>query len=116
MLATLARRVCHFAGIAGDLGFRPVSERLARYLAGRVPTPIEREAFIELDLTQAALAARLGTVRNFVARALAQLEASGVIVRRRLRTGIRDPTRLAALALGDEAPRPRPTGASVGAG
>src|SRR5262249_19710695 len=32
MLKTLARRVRHFAGIVGDLAFRPVARRLARYL------------------------------------------------------------------------------------
>src|SRR5215468_4077315 len=33
MLETLARRVRHFAGLVSDLAFRPVPERLARYLS-----------------------------------------------------------------------------------
>jgi CRP/FNR family transcriptional regulator len=106
MLKTLARRVRHFAGIVSDLAFRPVTERLARHLDAAVGGPVKRGTRIELTLTQAQLAARLGTVRELVARAFAQLEESGVISRDRSRVTIRDPERLAALARGDEAARP----------
>jgi CRP/FNR family transcriptional regulator len=102
MLKTLARRVRHFAGIVSDLAFRPVTERLARYLNTIVEEPIKRGTVIELTLTQAQLAARLGTVRELVARAFAQLEESEVISRDRSRVIIRDPARLGALARGDE--------------
>jgi hypothetical protein len=47
------------------------------------------------------LAARLGTVRELVARAFAQLEDGWVITRKRARIVIRDPARLAGLARGD---------------
>jgi len=103
MLKTLSRRVRHFAGIVSDLAFRPVTERLARYLDATIGEPIKPGSSIELTLTQAQLAARLGTVRELVARAFAQLEGSGVISRDRSRVTIRDPARLAALARGDEA-------------
>jgi CRP/FNR family transcriptional regulator len=56
---------------------------------------------VELRLTQTQLAARLGTVRELVARAFAELEADGVIARDRSHVIIRDPGRLAALARGD---------------
>lgn len=102
ILRTLARRVRHFAGIVSDLAFRPVTERLARYLDTTIGEPMERGTSIELTLTQAQLAARLGTVRELVARAFAQLQESGVISRDRTRVTIRDPARLAALARGDE--------------
>lgn len=102
MLKTLARRVRHFAGIVSDLAFRPVTERLARHLDTAVAGPVKPGTRIELTLTQAQLAARLGTVRELVARAFAQLEESGVISRDRSRVTIRDPARLAALARGDE--------------
>ena len=106
MLKTLARRVRHFAGIVGDLAFRPVDERLARYLETIGERPIKPGVAVELALTQAQLAARLGTVRELVARAFARLEDRGVISRARSRVTIRDPARLAALARGDEeAPR-----------
>ena len=102
MLRTLARRVRHFAGIVSDLAFRPVTERLARYLDMSIEKPIKPGISIELALTQTQLAARLGTVRELVARAFAQLEESRVISRDRSRVTIHDPARLAALARGDE--------------
>jgi CRP/FNR family transcriptional regulator len=102
ILETLARRVRHFASIVGDLAFRPVTERLARHLEMSVAGPIEPGTCIEVTLTQAQLAARIGTVRELVARALSELEKSGVISRERSRITIRDPARLSALARGDE--------------
>ena len=102
ILKTLARRVRHFAGIVSDLAFRPVTERLARYLETSVAGPVKPGTCIELTLTHAQLAARLGTVRELVARAFARLEESGVIARNRSRVTIRDPARLAALSRGHE--------------
>jgi len=101
-MLTMAHRVRHFAGIVSDLAFRPVTERLARHLDTAVAGPIEPGTRIELTLTQTQLAARLGTVRELVARAFAQLEEGGVIARDRSRVTIRDPARLAALARGVE--------------
>ena len=99
VLETLARRVRRFAEIVSNLAFRPVTERLAHFLetagAGRPG------AELQLAITQAQLAARLGTVRELVARAFSQLETSGVIARKRTRVVIRDPARLAALARGE---------------
>ncbi len=91
MLEAMARRVRRFAGIVSDLAFRPVPERLARYLddaAGSRPGAAGAE--LDLELTQTQLAARLGTVRELVARAFSQLAASGVIARKRGRVVIRD--------------------------
>jgi CRP-like cAMP-binding protein len=54
-----------------------------------------------VQLTQARLAARLGTVRELVARAMAQMEQAGVISRKGPRViSVRDPVRLVALAEG----------------
>jgi CRP/FNR family transcriptional regulator len=102
ILETLARRVRRFAEIVSDLAFRPVAERLARYLE-TVAAPRRPATGLEVDLklTHAQLAARLGTVRELVARALAQLERAGVISRVDKRIVILDPARLEALALGD---------------
>ncbi len=100
ILETLARRMRRFAEIVGDLAFRPVPERLARYLdlvASSRPPGTE----LHLHLTQAQLAARLGTVREPVARAFSQLEEAGIITRTRARIVIRDPASLAALARGE---------------
>ena len=105
ILETLARRVRRFAEIVSDLAFRPVPERLSRYLDA-LARSIAPGTELDLELTQAQLAARLGTVRELVARALAQLEESGVITRKRARIVIRDPARLAALARGEPMERP----------
>ena len=102
MLKTMARRVRHFAGIVSDLAFRPVNERLARHLDAAAGARVKPGTCIALTLTQAQLAARLGTVRELVARAFSQLEESGIISRDRSRIIIRDPARLAALARGDD--------------
>ena len=102
MLKTMARRVREFASLVSDLAFRPVIERLARHLDAAVAAPVKPCASIELTLTHAQLAARLGTVRELIARAFSELEKTGVISRDRSRVVIRDPARLAALARGDE--------------
>jgi CRP/FNR family transcriptional regulator len=98
---TLARRVRRFADLVGDLAFRPVPERLARYLVSASgERPLAPGLELDLRLTQAQLAARLGTVRELVARALAQLDQAGLIARRGTRIVVRDPARLLALAEG----------------
>ena len=100
ILETVARRMRRFAEIVSDLALRAVPERLARHLDALArSTPPGAE--LDLGLTQAQLAARLGTVRELVARAFSQLEESGIIARKRTRVVIRDPARLAAVARGE---------------
>lgn len=102
MLEAMARRLRRFAAIVSDLAFRPVPERLARYIGDAARhRPVTAGAEVHLTLTQAQLAARLGTVRELVARALSQLEETGVIERKGRRVVVRDPIRLAALARGE---------------
>jgi CRP/FNR family transcriptional regulator len=101
ILEVMGQRVRRFASLVSDLAFRPIPERLARYIGdAAISHPVTAGTELDLRLTQAQLAARLGTVRELVARALSQLEQSGVIARKRGRIVIRDPTRLAALARG----------------
>jgi len=103
MLEAMARRVRSFAGLVEDLAFRQVTERLARHLeAGAAASglPVSPGIVVDLMLTQEQLAARLGTVRELVSRALAQLERSGAIKRSRSGIVIRDPGRLAEAARG----------------
>ncbi len=105
LLETMARRVRRFADMAGSLAFRPVPERLAHYIAATAAEPgrpVAAGATLDLGLTQEQLAARLGTVRELVARAFAQLEERGIISRNRARIVIRDPAKLGALARGAE--------------
>ena len=110
LLEAMARRVRRFAELAGSLTFRPVHERLAHYIAtaaGESGRPVAAGLTVDLALTQEQLAARLGTVRELVARAFSQLEKRGVITRKRARIVIRDPARLAALASGDPVSAPQ---------
>lgn len=101
ILETLARRMRRFAEMVSDLAFRPIPERLARYLDSIASQPGAERTEVALGLTHAQLAARLGTVRELVARSFFQLEQGGVIVRKRGRIVIRDPSRLARLAHGE---------------
>jgi CRP/FNR family transcriptional regulator len=109
MLKTMALRVRHFAELVSDLAFRPVPERLARYLRALTGAAAPG-ARLDLELSQAQLAARLGTVRELVARAFSLLEDSGMITRKRARVIIRDPAKLAALARGEATAAPSPKG------
>jgi CRP-like cAMP-binding protein len=100
MLEAVAGRLRRFAEMIGDLAFLSVVERLARYLealSGGRPA-VE----VRLPLTQAELAARLGTVRELVARAFVRLEKTGVISRQRSIVVVLDPRRLAALSRGED--------------
>jgi CRP/FNR family transcriptional regulator, dissimilatory nitrate respiration regulator len=110
LLETMARRVRRFADMAGSLTFRPVHERLAHYIAtaaaGEPGRPVPAGLTVDLALTQEQVAARLGTVRELVARAFSQLEKSGIITRKRARIVIRDPERLTALAHGEQVSAP----------
>ena len=100
-LSDWGKRATGFAEMVSDLAFRPVPERLARYLDTVPRRPGSTGTEVELTLTHAQLAARLGTVRELVARAFLQLEHAGVIMRKRGRVVIRDPARLASLARGE---------------
>jgi CRP/FNR family transcriptional regulator len=103
MLEAMAKRVRRFAGLVEDLAFRQVTERLARHLeasAAAAGVLVSPGTVVDLRLTQEQLAARLGTVRELVSRALAQLERAGAIKRSRAGIVIRDPGRLAEAGRG----------------
>jgi CRP/FNR family transcriptional regulator len=103
MLEAMAKRVRRFAGLVEDLAFRQVTERLARYLEASAAASgglVSPGAVVDLALTREQLAARLGTVRELVSRALAQLERAGAIKRGRSGIVIRDAGRLGEAARG----------------
>jgi CRP-like cAMP-binding protein len=111
LLESMARRLRHFAGLVGDLALRSVLERLARHLDDAVVSQGRTTAAgaeVTLTLTQAELAARLGTVRELIARAFSRLQRSGVITRAGSHVVIRDRAGLAALARGIDCQEPRP--------
>lgn len=75
-----------------ELSFYQVTNRLARLIS---QLPIEQlEGAREERLTQDALAARLGTVREVVARSLRELERSGAIQVQRGQIQVMDRDRL----------------------
>jgi len=80
VIHNLAQNLRMLVGVVEELSFYQVSNRLARLLS-RMPT----EQLAE-PITQDQLAARLGTVREVVARSLRDLQRSGAIrvTRRRI--------------------------------
>jgi CRP/FNR family cyclic AMP-dependent transcriptional regulator len=92
LLAELAAQLRHLAGLAADLSFRTVRARLARYLLRQAGQAGRR-------LTQAEMAAELGTVRDVVGRTLADFQAEGLIAVERHRIIIRDRAGLEAVGV-----------------
>ncbi|MGH7398797.1 MAG: Crp/Fnr family transcriptional regulator [Candidatus Rokuibacteriota bacterium] len=93
IIATMAGRVRAFASLAADLALRSVRIRLGRLLLdegrrmGRLtPAGIE----IMLPGTRDEIAARIGTVREPVSRALAALARQGLVTVRGRRLLLRD--------------------------
>jgi len=72
-LVELARRLRQMSALIEDLSLRTVAERLARLLCQQVSQAGPQR------LTQREMAARLGTVREVVARTLAQFDRQGWI-------------------------------------
>jgi CRP/FNR family transcriptional regulator len=95
-IESAARRARYLLGLVEDLGMRSVRGRLARLLLAEARA-FEADAIPRL-LTQEEMAARLGTVREVVGRALRSLAADGIIAFDRHRIVILDAERLAAEA------------------
>ena len=82
IIATMARRVRTFAGLAGDLALRSVQARLGRLLleeARRVGRQTPRGLELTLPGTRDEIAARIGTVREPASRALSALARQGLV-------------------------------------
>jgi CRP-like cAMP-binding protein len=77
LLSSFAGRLRRLSTLVEDLSLRTVSQRLARLLVRQVESPGRHR------MTQREMAAQLGTVREVVARSLAQFEAQGLIRVRR---------------------------------
>lgn len=101
LIESVARRARYLVTMVEDLALRSVKERLARLLlveAARRPTTgaLDRSQM----MTQAEMAARLGTVREMVGRALRELADDEAISLDRHRIVITDRAHLAAIADG----------------
>lgn len=93
IIATLVRRVRAFAGLAGDLTLRSVRVRLGRLVldeAGRTGRLTRDGVEVTLPGTRAEIAARVGTVREPLSRALAALSREGLVTVRGRRLLVRD--------------------------
>lgn len=97
IIAAMAKRARAFAGLAGDLALRPIQERLALFLLGearRAGRHTSEGVTIELPGTRDEIAARIGTVREPVSRALSALRRQGLVRLRGKRLVLLDPGRL----------------------
>jgi len=95
VLTDLTTKLRHMTVLLEDLSLRPVGARLARLLLTHAA---EGEAFPR-RMTQQEMAAQLGTVREVVGRALAELEREGLIRMERHRIIIVDRSSLEAKAM-----------------
>jgi CRP-like cAMP-binding protein len=101
LIESIARRARHLVAMVEDLSLRSVKSRLARLLLSEA----DRAAITdELDrsqmVTQAEMAARLGTVREMIGRALRELSEDGLIEFDRHRIVIKDREGLVAVGEG----------------
>ena len=92
MIANLTENLRTLLSMVEELSFYQIVNRLAR-LINQMPTEAETGAKVGW-LTQDELAARLGTVREVVARSLRVLERSGAIRVNRRQVVVLDEARL----------------------
>ena len=98
VIESIARRARPLVGLGEDLSFRSVQARLAKLLLEQAKAS-GREDQVPRLMTQQEMAARLGTVREVVGRALRALEDRGVIRIQRHRIVILDREKLERQAL-----------------
>jgi CRP/FNR family transcriptional regulator len=101
LIESIAKRARHLVEMVEDLALRSVKSRLAKLLLAQAEglshaDQIDRERMI----TQSEMAARLGTVREMVGRALRDLADEGLITMDRQRIVITRRDELAAVAEG----------------
>ena len=100
-LKILAGRLRRHAELVESLSLREVGQRLARLLLTEAVTRGERSGggtTFDLVMTNGQIAARVGTVRDVVSRALARLQQDGLILLENRRVTIPDEVLLAAYA------------------
>jgi len=100
-LKVLAGRLRRCAELVETLSLKEVGQRLARYLlaeARRSGTRTEEGININLTQTNQQIAARVGSVREVISRALSRLQQDGLIVVEDRKLTILDEEALAAFA------------------
>jgi CRP/FNR family transcriptional regulator len=99
LIESIARRARHLVRVVEDLALRSVKARLARLLLTEAAHINDKGAIERAQMvTQAEMAARLGTVREMIGRALRDLADEGLIEFDRHRIVIIDRERLQAVA------------------
>jgi len=99
LIESLARRARHLVAMVEDLALRSVKARLARLLLTEAERPSQSGAIERSHMmSQADMAARLGTVREMIGRALRELADEGLIRFDRHRIVIIDRAGLSAAA------------------
>lgn len=100
-LRLLAGRLRRCAELVETLSLREVGQRVARFLLMEARSKgIHKDGSIEVALAQTTyqIAARVGSVREVVSRALTRLQADGLILIENRRLVVPDEARLAAYA------------------
>ena len=93
VINNLSKNLRGLVRMVSEMAFYQVTHRLARLLSEQPPDELSGTPW-----TQEQLAARLGTVREVVARSLKELERSGAIQIKKRRIAISDPNLLAEWA------------------
>jgi CRP-like cAMP-binding protein len=93
VINNLARQLRELVKMVSEMAFYQVTHRLARLISEQAPEELSGPPW-----TQEQLAARLGTVREVVARSLKELERSGAIQLDKRRIEVLDPDVLAQWA------------------
>lgn len=106
IVQVLAGRLRHLTRMVEDLSFHHIDERVARLLLAESGV-----AGGTISMTQEQLAARVGTAREVVSRALHILEQQGAIIRQRNRIAVINAPRLQALL--EPLPHPAEDGAAA---
>jgi CRP/FNR family transcriptional regulator len=89
IVVSLTKNLRMFVGLVEELSFYQVTNRLARLISQLPPDQLAGSS--TQRITQDQLAARLGTVREVVARSLRELERSGAIRVSRREIQVLDP-------------------------
>lgn len=101
LIESIARRARHLVAMVEDLSLRSVKARLARLLLQEAERSTQAGTLERSQMvTQAEMAARLGTVREMIGRALRELADDGVIEFDRHRIVVVDRAALAAVGDG----------------
>lgn len=99
LIESLAQRARHLVAMVEDLSLRSVKARLARLLLAEAERASHADTLDRSHMiSQAEMAARLGTVREMIGRALRDLADEGLIAFDRHRIVIADRDRLAEVA------------------